>query len=88
MSVRVIEEAGRAKNVVTTNGKSVAQTTLYYVMVLRSDSKNADAFGDILWLDYSKASKKLSSKKEVAMLKNARVIMKEWEKKRKRKEGF
>jgi hypothetical protein len=52
-------------------------------MLLKSSSKEAKVFGEIAWLDYVKAIKKLTSKKEVAMLKSARDIIKEWEKKRK-----
>lgn len=84
MSVRVIEEAGRYKSAVTTNGKPVTQLNMYYVMILKSDPKNADAFGEVVWLDYAKATKKLGSKKEAAMLKSARDIIKEWQKKRKK----
>ena len=85
MTVRVLEEAGRFRSVSTNNGKALTQNNIYYIMLLKSSSKEAKAFGDVLWLDYIKASKKLSSKKEAAMLKNTRDILKEWEKKRKRK---
>lgn len=83
MTVRVIEEAGRYKSAATTNGRTLSQNNIYYIMLLKSSSKEAKAFGDVLWLDYAKATKRLSYKKEVAMLKQARDIIKEWEKKRK-----
>lgn len=84
MTVRIIEEAGRFKSAAT-NGKALTQNNLFYVMLLKSNSKEAKAFGEVLWLDYAKALRKLSSKKEAAMLKNARVIIKEWEIKRKKR---
>jgi hypothetical protein len=83
MTVRVLEEAGRFKSTTAVNGKALTQNNIYYIMILKSSSKEAKAFGDIVWLDYVKAQKKLTSKKESAMLKQARDIIKEWRKKRK-----
>jgi hypothetical protein len=83
MTVRVLEEAGRYKSAATTNGKTLTQNNIYYIMLLKSSSKEAKVFGEIAWLDYAKAIKKLTSKKEASMLKSARDIIKEWERKRK-----
>jgi len=83
MTVRVLEEAGRYKTIASSNNKPVSHNNIYYLVLLKSNSKGAAAFGNFLWLDYPKAMRKLSSKKEAAMLKNARDIIKEWLKRRK-----
>ena len=85
MTTRVIEEAGRAGGVTNMNGKTLPQRHIYYLMILKSLSKDAAGFGEFLWLDYSKAVRKISSKRERLILKQARDVYKEWRKQRKAK---
>jgi len=82
MTTRVLEEAGRAGGVVTLNNKILPQRHLYYLMLLKSGTKEAFGFGNYLWLEYANAVHKLSSKRERAMLKAARGVMETWKKER------
>jgi hypothetical protein len=85
MNVRVLEEVGRAGGSATVNGKSVSQRYLYYLQVLKSSSEEAIGFSEYLWGDYSKVVKKLSSKREQAMLKSAVKMVKEIKKENRKK---
>ncbi len=80
MSTKVLEEAGRAGGVTTINGKALPQRHIYYLILLRSDSQEAIGFKDHAWLEYAKAVRKLSSKRERAMLKQARKVYRSWKK--------
>lgn len=81
MSTRVLEEVGRAGGTTTINGKILSQRQIYYLMLLRSGSSEAIGFEDFQWLDYTKAQKALSSKREKSMLKEAKEVLKDWNKK-------
>lgn len=80
MTTRVIEEAGRAGGVITLNNKTLPQRHLYYLMLLKSGSKEAIGFGNYLWLEYANAVRKLTSKRERTMLKAAKEIWGAWKK--------
>lgn len=79
MDVRVLEEAGRFSGVATVNGKTIPQKHLYYLMLQKSGGEIL-GFEKFEWLEYEKASKKIGAKKEKEMLKNAKAVLKEWEK--------
>lgn len=81
MTTRVLEEAGRAGGVTTTNNKTLPQRHIYYLMILKSGATEAIGFSDTLWLPYPNALKKLSSKREKGMLKQAKETLKLWRKK-------
>jgi ADP-ribose pyrophosphatase YjhB (NUDIX family) len=83
MTTKVLEEAGRAGGVTTINGKILPQRHIYYLMVLDSDVGEALGFEDSSWLEYAKAVRKLSSKRERAVLKAARRELRKWERKMK-----
>ncbi len=80
MSTQVIEEAGRAGGVTTINGKVFPQRHLYYLMIQQSGSSEAIGFADSEWLEYAQAVRKLSSKRERAILKQARKEYRKWRK--------
>jgi hypothetical protein len=82
MDVQVLEEAGRANGITTVNGKTVPQKYYYYLMVYRS-SGEIIGFEKYQWMEYRKASRALSLKREKDMLKSGRKVLKEWEKKQK-----
>lgn len=84
MRAKVLEEAGRSTGAKTVNGKVVSLKYLYYLMVQKAGGE-AVGFSDYCWLDYSKATRKLFTKKDKLMLKQARGVLREWEKKRKGK---
>jgi hypothetical protein len=85
MTTKVLEEAGRAGGVTTINGKTLSQRYIYYLMLLRSDSNEAIGFEKYEWLDYAKATKALSSKREKAMLRQAKEVLKSWKKQKENK---
>ena len=84
MNVKVIEEVGRSGGATIVGGNTIPQRTIYYLMFCK-DAKEVLAFTDTLWLDYAKAVKKLKNKKDIAMLKTARDLLREIDKKKKPK---
>lgn len=85
MTVKALEEAGRAGGVRTINGKTKPQRILYYLMVMKNASGEPVGFEESGWFDYAGAVRKLSSKRERAMIKNARKIFRVWRKVKKAK---
>lgn len=83
MTTKVLEEAGRSGGVTSINGKIVPQRHLYYLMIFQSGAKEAIGFENYLWLDYARAVRKLSSKRERAMLKSARQELRKLKKAKK-----
>jgi hypothetical protein len=81
MGCRVLEEAGRAGDSTLVNGKSVPRKIIYYLTKQKTEGEVL-GFSDYLWLDYSKAQRKLSSKREKEMLRSANKELKNWLKKR------
>lgn len=84
MNTRVLDEVGRATGTGTVNNKSVNYKYLYYLLFFKTGAE-ISGMGDIHWLDYATASKKLELKREKDMLKTASNMVKEWQKKRKKK---
>ena len=82
MTTRVLEEAGRAGGVATVNGKTRSQRYLYYLMLMKVTSGEPIGFEDYQWLDYAQSMRKIKSKREKTMLKDANVVMKQWKKER------
>ena len=85
MTIRMLEEAGRAGGVTTVNDKTLPQRHIYYVAKLISESGEAVGFEEAEWLEYASASRRLSAKREKQMLKNAREELKKWRKAREEK---
>jgi len=81
MTTQALEEAGRAGGVTTINGKTLPQRYLYYLMLLKEPSGEAIGFAAHKWLEYAKAVRKLSSKREQTMLRQARKEYRIWNKK-------
>ncbi|MCH7641557.1 NUDIX domain-containing protein [Patescibacteria group bacterium] len=80
MTTQVLEEAGRAGGVTTVNEKILPQRHLYYLMVLLSETSEAIGFDKFQWLEYAKAVRALSSKRERVMLRQARKELRKWKK--------
>jgi len=80
MDAKVLEEAGRAGGLTTINDTVVPQRRLYYLMVQEAAGEIL-GFEDYKWLEYADAVRKLSSKRERLMLKQARQELKKWQKK-------
>ncbi|KKQ52967.1 hypothetical protein A2865_01995 [Candidatus Woesebacteria bacterium RIFCSPHIGHO2_01_FULL_39_17] len=85
MSTRVLEEAGRAGGATTINGRSLPQRHIYYLMVARSLAGEAIGFPEFLWLEYSKALKRIDSKRDKTMLKAAKETLEKLKKENQRK---
>ncbi len=85
MDAKVLEEAGRAGGSTTINGKTVPQRHLYYLMI-QTAAGEVLGFKDYKWLEYAKAIRKLSSKREKMMMRQARRELRKWEREQKSKE--
>ncbi len=81
MNVKVLEEVGRAAGTAVVGGKPLPQKTIYY-LILFKEANEVLGFVDYLWLDYTKAVRKFKNKKDLAMLKIARDLLKSLEKTR------
>ena len=81
MTTQVLEEAGRAGGVTTINGKTLPQRYLYYLMILTAPPGEVIGFAAHKWFEYAKAVRKLSSKRERTMLRQARKEYRIWHKK-------
>ncbi len=84
MNIKVLDEVGRAAGSGTVNGKSVTYKYIYYLLFFKTGAEIL-GIGDVSWFDYPNAVKKLELKREKDMLKDASIMIKEWEKKRKKK---
>jgi len=83
MNTQVLEEAGRSGGVTTIKDKVLPQRHLYYLMILLSGAIEAIGFDKDIWLPYADAVRKLSSKRERVMLRQARKVLKKWKKEQK-----
>ncbi len=75
MRAKVLEEVGRNSGSASVNGKIVPQRYLYYLMIQRGESEVL-GFAETEWMDYTKAFKRLKSKKDQQMLIKARDLIK------------
>jgi ADP-ribose pyrophosphatase YjhB (NUDIX family) len=82
MRAKVLEEAGRSGGAAKINGRAVTQRYLYYLMVFK-DGGEVLGFEDSIWLEHGKALRRLESKRDIQAFKQAKVILKEVQKKRK-----
>ena len=79
INARVLEEVGRFGGSTSVNGKSVPQRHIYYLMV-QIVASEVLGFEKTQWLEYAKAVRKLSSKREQQVLRNANKELKTWQK--------
>ncbi len=86
MNTRVLDEVGRASGVGTVNTKPVTYKYIYYLLLFKAGIE-ISGMGDISWYDYASAAKKLKLKREKDMLKTANLMVKEWEKTKKKKKS-
>lgn len=80
MTTQVLEEVGRAGGVTKVGNKTLPKRHLYYLMLFISGASEAIGFDQIKWLDYAQAVRKLSSKQEQSMLREARKGYRKWKK--------
>jgi hypothetical protein len=84
MNVKVQEEVGRSGGATLIGGQTIPQRTIYYLLVCK-EANEVLTFLDFDWLDYAKALKKIKSKKDQTMLKAAKDLLKEIDRKKKSK---
>lgn len=84
MNTRVLDEVGRSTGTGTVNNKTVTYKYLYYLLLFKAGLE-ISGMGDISWFDYATAVKKIKLKREKEMLKTANQMIKDWEKKKKKK---
>jgi ADP-ribose pyrophosphatase YjhB (NUDIX family) len=82
MKAKVLEEAGRSGGAAKIKEQIVTKRTLYYLMQYRDGFEMLGVF-EAKWMSYKEAIKKISSKREQGMLKEAKNIIDE-----KIEEGF
>lgn len=75
----VLEEAGQTRATTTVNGKTVRQKKIYY-LVMQQVVDEILGFEKIEWLEYAKAVRRLSKKKEKVVLRKAREELTKWKK--------
>lgn len=75
MNVRVLEEAGRFNAQVKVSGKEITKLHIYYLMLQKAGTEMI-GFADGEWHEYLRASKKLKSKRDQTMLKQAKDVYK------------
>ena len=80
MSVRVLEEVGRASATISVSNRSVPQKFIFYLLIYKSSAGEFIGFDDFKWLEYAKAVKEVGSKKEASQLRGARQVLAKWEK--------
>lgn len=85
MTTRVLEEAGRAGGVTTVGGRTLPQRHIYYLMLTKENPNEAIGFEESMWLDYAHALKKVATKREKGVLKDARGIYKKWKEEREKR---
>src|SRR5258708_1683226 len=81
MNVKVQKEVGRAGGAAMVGGTTVPQRQIYYLLVCK-EANEVLSFLDYDWLEYAKVVRKLKNKKELAMLKAAKDLLKEIENKK------
>jgi len=84
MNTRVLDEVGRGTGTGTINNKSVTYKYIYYLLLFKAGAEIM-GMGEVNWFDYATASRKIKLKREKDMLKVASSMVKEWQKKRKKK---
>ncbi|MFV1917345.1 MAG: hypothetical protein ACC618_02605 [Patescibacteria group bacterium] len=86
MTIQVLEEAGRAGGVTTVNDKTLPQRHIYYLAMYISSVPEAIGFESSKWFGYAESQRKLSTKREKIMLRQARAELKKWQKEQVKKE--
>jgi len=81
ITAKVLEEAGRFRKTTTVNGKTIKKIYLFYLMKMQASSESI-GFVETNWVEHSTALKRIKDKKEKEILKNAKVELATWRKKR------
>lgn len=79
ITAKVLEEAGRYTGNTIINGKPISQKFYYYLMVYKGGASDLIGFNKFRWTRVSDVTRKLSTKKEKEMFKNAKEVLKQWE---------
>ncbi len=79
MNARVLEEAFRTTGSAIVNGRTVSQKFYYYLMMQRAGGEVL-GFSDYKWMELSRARSAVHLKREKDVFKNAKEVLKIWEK--------
>ena len=84
-SARILEEAGRATVSTTSNGESVDQKLIFYLMRRGIGGMVAIKKVDGKWIPYASAKRSLALVREQRILQQANAVLKTWTRKEKLK---
>jgi len=73
---KVLEEVGRSGGATRVKGRLVSQRHLYYLMQYKDGGSQLLGFTAGEWVEHTKALKRLTSKRDNAMLKEAKKVLK------------
>lgn len=79
MNARILEEVSRSTGAARVSGKDATAQTLSYLMIHENGEELLE-YQDMVWLDYKKAAKKLTSKKHQKILADAKDLLKKLQK--------
>ncbi|MFC1649890.1 hypothetical protein ACFL2C_04255 [Patescibacteria group bacterium] len=83
MSIRVLEEAGRAGGVTTVGNKTVPIRYIYYIAMHLSDSGESVGFKNSKWVADAKILRSLSTKRDQLAFKQSRKVLRIWDRDKK-----
>lgn len=86
MRVKVLEEVGRHGGAAKVNNKIVTQRTIYY-LIAHKDGEQILGYTETDWVEHSAALRKITTKLDREMLKDARVLLLEIRAKKKKKKA-
>jgi ADP-ribose pyrophosphatase YjhB (NUDIX family) len=81
MRTRVLEEVGRGSGATKLNNRPVTQKFLYYLMNCK-DGGEIIGFNKFDWVEYKTLAKRLTNKRDLAMVIKAKDLLKELEQKK------
>lgn len=83
MTIKVLEEVGRAGGSATVANKTVPVRNIYYLTMRTNDSGESVGFKNSAWIETSKAPKSLTAKRDLQMFNQAKKVLSIWEKEKK-----
>lgn len=86
MRVKVLEEVGRHGGAAKVNNRILTQRTIYY-LIAHKDGEQILGFTETDWVEHSSALRKVTSKLDREMLKDARMLLMEIRAKKKKKKA-
>lgn len=76
MRTRMLEEVGRSSGAAKVNGKPTTQRTIYYLLHCK-DGGEVIGFTEHEWVEHKVALKRLTNKKDISMMADAKTLLAE-----------